>query len=304
MYAWYILMKPAEAYKEFYKHFYAPRRVTQLVISWALRRPQESFSTFLARFISRVDMFGHTYVEQDLWDSVRFISLSTGPFIYFRHELQLLEIQQAVLDEADSRKISSVPFVRHLLRQELPPTDPAFRARNRPAGGAGPRNKHLPKNRATIGNMDLAVMKPENQNSTHVTPKIANLAFGLFREEVEVIGPPPLPVNKALMEGEKRRAYENLKKLYAQAKKTRKHVDYKKDDRISVGEDMYKAVQIDGVVYNVREFEDSLHKFLILTIFVQIGDIILTPRAVVFMENAPVPHLGDRIDQFFWYAYL
>lgn len=245
-------------------------------------------------------MFGHTYVEQDLWDSVRFISLSKRPL--FISEIQLLEIQQAVFDEPDPRKISSVPFVKHLLRQAPPPTDPAFRARNRPPVGAGPRNKHLPKNRATIGNLDLAVMKPENQNSTHVTPRIAKLAFGLFREEVEVVGPPPPPVNKALVEGEKRRAYENLKKLYAQAKKTRKNVDYKKDDRIRVGEDMYKAVQIDGVVYNVGEFWNPLHRSLILTIFVQIGDVILTPRAIVFMENAPVPHLGDRIDQFFWYA--
>ena len=74
MYAWYILMKPADAYMEFYKHFYARRRVAQIAIAWALKRPNDSYSTFLGRFASRVDMFGHTYVEQDLSDSVCLIS--------------------------------------------------------------------------------------------------------------------------------------------------------------------------------------------------------------------------------------
>ena len=70
MYAWYILMKPAEPYKDFYKHFYANRRVAQIVISWALKRPGERYANFLAKFTSRVDMFGHTYIEQDVLDSV------------------------------------------------------------------------------------------------------------------------------------------------------------------------------------------------------------------------------------------
>jgi DNA (cytosine-5)-methyltransferase 1 len=74
MYAWYILMKPADAYVEFYKHFYARRRVAQIVIAWAFKRPNDVYVTFLGRFTSRVDMFGHTYVEQDLSDSVWFTS--------------------------------------------------------------------------------------------------------------------------------------------------------------------------------------------------------------------------------------
>jgi DNA (cytosine-5)-methyltransferase 1 len=74
MYAWYILMKPADAYTEFYKHFYAQRRVAQIVIAWAFKKPNDSYSTFLGRFTSRVDIFGHTYIEQDLSDSVCFHS--------------------------------------------------------------------------------------------------------------------------------------------------------------------------------------------------------------------------------------
>ena len=65
-------MKPADAYTEFYKHFYARRRVAQIVIAWAFKRPNDSYSSFSGKFTSRVDMFGHTYVEQDLLDSVCF----------------------------------------------------------------------------------------------------------------------------------------------------------------------------------------------------------------------------------------
>lgn len=61
---------------EFYKHFYSPRRVTQIVVAWAFKRPNDGYATFLGRFTSRVDMFGHTYVEQDLIDSVCHISSS------------------------------------------------------------------------------------------------------------------------------------------------------------------------------------------------------------------------------------
>ena len=43
----------------------------------------------------------------------------------------------------------------------------------------------------TIGNIDLAVLRPENQRPTHVTPRIATLAAGLFREQLIVLGRRP-----------------------------------------------------------------------------------------------------------------
>jgi DNA (cytosine-5)-methyltransferase 1 len=152
------------------------------------------------------------------------------------------------LDDHDLLKIKSVPFVRHITRQVV--SDQTNRSPRRHQA-RGPRNKHLPKSRATVGNVDLAVLKAENQNTTHVTPRIAKLAQGLFREEIEVVGPPPPPINKAQVENEKKRQYLTLKALYGQAKKARKKVDYKKEDRISVSNDTYKSVQVDGVVYNV-----------------------------------------------------
>ena len=41
---------------------------------------------------------------------------------------------------------------------------------------------------ATVGNPDIAVLRPENQHPTHVTPRIAALAAGLFREQLVVLG--------------------------------------------------------------------------------------------------------------------
>ena len=42
-----------------------------------------------------------------------------------------------------------------------------------------------------MGNLDLAVLRPENQRQTHVTPRIAALATGLFREQLVVLGRRP-----------------------------------------------------------------------------------------------------------------
>jgi hypothetical protein len=42
-----------------------------------------------------------------------------------------------------------------------------------------------------MGNLDLAVLRPENQRQTHVTSRIAELAAGLFREQLVVLGRRP-----------------------------------------------------------------------------------------------------------------
>lgn len=39
-----------------------------------------------------------------------------------------------------------------------------------------------------IGNIDLLVLRPENQNNTVVTPHVAGLAQGLFKESLRVMG--------------------------------------------------------------------------------------------------------------------
>jgi DNA (cytosine-5)-methyltransferase 1 len=84
-FAWYLLKSPSPAYKPFYQHFYTPRRISQLVISRALSRPQEGFTAFLERFTSRVDIFGRTYLETDLWESVGSQVIHSGSRLILPH---------------------------------------------------------------------------------------------------------------------------------------------------------------------------------------------------------------------------
>jgi DNA (cytosine-5)-methyltransferase 1 len=140
----------------------------------------------------------------------------------------------------------STPFVRYLLSAA-----PAPDGRRQKPTSNGPRNKHLPKNKALIGNPDLAVLKAENQNPTHVTPRIAALAQGLVREELVVVGPPPPARNKDLLNIEKKKAYDHLCRLIAKAKKEIKDIDYQKKDRVSVHSEFYKAVEVEKEIYRV-----------------------------------------------------
>ena len=140
----------------------------------------------------------------------------------------------------------STPFVRYLLS-----TAPAPDGRRQKSTRNGPRNKHLPKYKALIGNLDLAVLKAENQNPTHVTPRIAALAQGLVREELVVVGPPPPARNKDLLQIENKRAYDHLCQLIVKAKKKVKDIDYKKGDRAAVHSEFYRAVEVEKEIYQV-----------------------------------------------------
>lgn len=140
----------------------------------------------------------------------------------------------------------SAPLVKYILR-----TTPIPDSRQRKSTNNGPRDKHFPKNKALLGNLDLAVLKTENQNPTHVTPRIATLAQGLVREELVVVGPPPPARNKDLVQIEERKAYDHLCRLVTKAKKTVKNIDYRKDDRVSVHSEFYKAVEVEKEIYRV-----------------------------------------------------
>ena len=139
-----------------------------------------------------------------------------------------------------------VPFVRYLLSAAPAPNGRRQKFTTR----TGPRNKHLPKSKLS-SNLDLAVLKVENQNPTHVTPRIAALADGLVRETLEVVGPRAPTRKQDLLQLEKKKAYDYLCRLIAKAKKEIKDIDYKKEDRVSVHSEFYKAVEVEKEVYRV-----------------------------------------------------
>lgn len=141
----------------------------------------------------------------------------------------------------------AVPFVRHILRN-APASNDTFR----PTREKGPKRKPAPMRKGLVGNPDLAVLKAENQNPTRVTPRIAKLAQGLFREELMVVGGVPPPVNKAEEENNRKKMFARLRRLISRTLKDKKKINHSKDDRISVMADLYAAVDIEGTIYRVR----------------------------------------------------
>lgn len=195
----------------------------------------------------------------------------------------------------------TTPFVRYLLS-----TAPASDGRRKSTRNGPTRNKRLPKNKALIGNPDLAVLKAENQNPTHVTPRIAALAQGLVREELVVVGPPPPVRNKDLLQIEKKKAYDHLCGLIVKAKKEFKAVDYRKEDRVSVHSEFYKAVEVEKEIYRVNSLIYILFRVSIYFLQ-QIGDVVLIPNDTEArwkdpgLQRSQVRIPPDaRIDDFFW----
>ena len=95
------------------------------------------------------------------------------------------------LDEPTARALRSAPLLRRIVASAGDSRSRnmtvSHRLRPHHQSRVHPRRApfHLP---ATVGNPDLAVLRPENQHQTHVTPLIAALAAGLFREQLVVLG--------------------------------------------------------------------------------------------------------------------
>lgn len=95
------------------------------------------------------------------------------------------------LDEPTGRALRNAPLLRRILAS---PADNRSRSMTvshllRPPHHSRVHSRRAPfRLPATVGNPDLAVLRPENQHQTHVTPHIAALAAGLFREQLVVLG--------------------------------------------------------------------------------------------------------------------
>ena len=146
-------------------------------------------------------------------------------------------------------RLKEVPVVKHILRKAPSSTPRSWRIPQ--ANMSEPRNRQLPSNRAMPANQDLAVLKPENQSVTHVTPRIAELIQGLVREEIYVIGARPPPLDSNRNETLKQKAYIELCASIKRARVIKKDIDWKKEDRLVPGSDYVHSVTIDGQKYCV-----------------------------------------------------
>jgi hypothetical protein len=106
------------------------------------------------------------------------------------------------LDESTYRALNNTPLLQLVLSVSGTVRGAASLPirRAHPRQGQGPRvslrNAPFRLLPSTMGNLDLAVLRPENQRPTHVTPRIAALAAGLFREQLVVLGRPPSAVTR------------------------------------------------------------------------------------------------------------
>lgn len=138
--------------------------------------------------------------------------------------------------------------MRHLLKA-APAKPPTHRRRQR-----GPQSAQNPRTRGLVGNLDLAVLKTENQTPTHVTPRIASLAHGLVREELVVIGPPPPRPDKQLLMSQRKKAFQLLWQ-YLQKAQRKRNIDHQREDRVRFGGTTYlKALEVDGEIVKVWFF--------------------------------------------------
>ena len=148
--------------------------------------------------------------------------------------------------DKDEVKIAELPIIARLLgirsssssahnvRRQIPqPSHPRFQ-----------RHKF-------VGNVDLAVLKRENQTQTHVTPLIDSYANGFFREKLYVIGP-PLKRPPALSREAQTTIRSQLLRLLGKVVRN-KHpiVNLSSSNRLKPNSSYWNHVIIDNVEYQV-----------------------------------------------------
>ncbi|KAH9984055.1 S-adenosyl-L-methionine-dependent methyltransferase, partial [Russula compacta] len=187
--AWYILGVPAPEYRAHFAPFFRAHKIAQALVCTLMRDPRTPLDVFIS--------------ELQLMDCTVMDDISGGK----RPVPDMHDVQDAIptiftaigtLDDDTVRALRSAPLLRLILAS---PSDKSGRSITASRPLRPPHHPHLPARRVPsrlpsgVGSLDLAVLRPENQHPTHVTPRIAALATGLFREQLVVLGrrlPAPL----------------------------------------------------------------------------------------------------------------
>ncbi|KAG0703678.1 S-adenosyl-L-methionine-dependent methyltransferase, partial [Suillus ampliporus] len=217
----YILGIPSKRYRREFRAFFLPHRIVQAVVSSAIREPEREYLDFL-KDLKTIDIADILVSEQDLWNSVDNL----------RYALEGLE---------NAQQMSETKIIQRLLKEPMPliPKHVAPRARPRVPPAAVIH---------TRGSMDLAVIRPEKQNATHVTPRIAKLATGLFRELLVVVGPhlprdPRIPYDDLLLRV----------KTFVQRVSMRREIRFRPEQRLRSRSRWLKYITMDGNDYAIGD---------------------------------------------------
>ncbi|KAJ7610870.1 S-adenosyl-L-methionine-dependent methyltransferase [Roridomyces roridus] len=249
--AFYELRGPAASYETLFKRYLAPRRLARFVLRRARSNPNEDWATF---------RFETEYSDEALDAS--------NP-----------RIREALEDNPAMRHLDSVPFVHDLLLKKLG----EVRSRRRPQ-----RRPQLPLKLAPIGNPDLALLRAENQVATTVTPLIAQLAHGLFTEDLHVLGAQPKPPKQADVEARKAKELRYLRESINLVLSPGMRKAYPTDSDQRKRDPYYTEATIGGELYKS-------------------GDFVLIRRAHDPNREAPAPsftNIGENatLSDYFWFA--
>ena len=118
-----------------------------------------------------------------------------------------------------------------------------------PADAHGSRPRPLFEPSKITGNLDLAVLRPENQNPTHVTPLIDTLALGLFREHFQVVGAAPKRMSAHELRHRQMKIRNRIGELLMRRLEDRPVIDFPREERLD-GQ-YWKAVKIGDELYRV-----------------------------------------------------
>ncbi|KAF8131609.1 S-adenosyl-L-methionine-dependent methyltransferase [Boletus edulis] len=215
--------RPSKKYRSQFRPFWRLHTTLRYVISSAADNLEQEPSAFLKRY-NRVHVFGQPLTEPELWDAVPKL----------RRTLETVR-------NGDDLRASTI--IHYLLSRSAP----VF---FKPVGKR--KTEQRPSARdfrpEYTGNLDLAVLRENNLNPTHVTPRIAKIARGLFRENLWVVASKP--------HGEPAEAPKNDLALRLQGflmrAQNRRRVQYRPDQRIRHSR-WLKHILIDEVKYEIGD---------------------------------------------------
>ncbi|KAL0951860.1 hypothetical protein HGRIS_008520 [Hohenbuehelia grisea] len=280
--AWYVLGQPSQEYLPFFRPFYLKNRILQLVLCHIQKFPSVTYDALLDYLCTDVAGFvlDEQIQESDLLEAAK----------------DFLTLAESIPDDDATEALIRHPAVRTLLRkigQSAPQPrkrSSTVRQRRQSRPAARVRSK-------SHDNIDAAVMRPENQTRTHVTPAIACLAKDYVRESLEVVGTRDIPVDGNEKKKLSKSSIKRLKFLIRQADiANRRHTNLSDSD-IKFEDDW------------VIEDGPFLHKAELYQKLYAVNDVVLM-RMGKFGDNREPPPLpdiavisdNDSISKYFWFA--
>ncbi|KAJ7597662.1 S-adenosyl-L-methionine-dependent methyltransferase [Mycena floridula] len=265
IHAWYILGRASSVYEDIYHEFLRPRRVAQIAVCHALspQRRQTSREDFIEMLNSKLEPLGITYQLEDLQGDVA-------------------EEIMGYMEETNSDNIQRLPFIRWILEKKFSSTRGSTSIRN-PRFAPPQTVKAMMISRS----IDLQVLR--NPNPTQVTPRIAALAHGHFRESLHVVGPKlPMPNADEIQRG-KAEALIQLRQWmrHAVANGKKKVLDYQQSYTVIRGSQYLKKIKVYHDKTNCEHFS--------------IGDVVLSPIDKPETWNREVDE-DLTVQEVFWFG--